>query len=98
MLTHVVAHELAHAEVSRRGGDLHTYGGHSADFMSVLIAAGYGAEAQRTAYATPGAVNAFAMAQQATQLSSAPVCDPESTDTGSCGPIPCRPIIRLGMG
>lgn len=97
MLTQVIAHELAHAEVNRRGGDMHTYGGHSADFMSVLIAAGYGAEAQRTAYATPGAVLAFAMAQQATQLRSSPAYDPLPTDTGSCGPIPCRPRIRPGM-
>jgi len=96
MLTQVVAHELAHAEVHRRGGDMHTNGGHSREFMSVLIAAGFGAEAQRTAYATPGAINAFATAQQATQARSLPEYEPVPTGASKCGPIPCRP--RIGHG
>ena len=61
-LRSVLAHELAHSEVALSGGDGQSFGGHSFDFMRVLLAAGWRHEAERTAMAVSGAHRALQLA------------------------------------
>jgi len=64
-LTMTLAHELGHAETERRGLFDQSVQGHGVGWMRVMIEAGLGHEAQRTAAFFAGGGQAFQLAQQA---------------------------------
>lgn len=67
-----LAHELAHAQVALTGGDSSTAGGHSADWMRLMLQAGYAYEARRIAGIVPGADDALADVDGRTALGRQP--------------------------
>jgi hypothetical protein len=62
-LNNILAHELGHAEASRRGLDDGSLQGHGVGWMRVMLEAGMEAEAQRVVGYMPHAANALQIAR-----------------------------------
>lgn len=98
-----LAHELAHAQVALTGGDSSTAGGHSADWMRLMLQAGYAYEARRIAGIVPGADDALADADDRMALGRQPPLQPPTAHQ----PPPvviyrlprqlCQPLSRVQM-